>query len=319
MTASIHIHTLQEAPERQPTYLAVGSFDGVHKGHQALLQAMIARAKQDNVRTAVLTFFPHPKRVVARQTGRYYITTLADRIELLAQQGVDLIITHPFDETVQHTRAADFMQQLVTYLDLRQLWGGNFALGYQREGDIPYLRRLGRSLGYTVELVDALTLHKGKRVSSSRIRRAMAEGDMETVNGCLGRPYHLEGVVVKGDQRGRTIGFPTANLSVWEELLLPTNGVYAAIAVVDGESFMAATNIGTRPTVDGRSVVVEPHLLDFSGDLYGRTLRLHFYHRVRPEKKFDSLEALKKQIARDVQTTRQILQEDSSAAANYHT
>ncbi len=310
MTAPIHIHTLQEAPDRQPTYLAVGSFDGVHKGHQALLQAMIARARQDNVRTAVLTFFPHPKRVVAGQTGRYYITTLADRIELLAQQGVDLIITHPFDETVQHTRAADFMQQLVTYLDLRQLWGGNFALGYQREGDIPYLRKLGRSLGYTVELVDALTLYKDKRVSSSRIRRAMAEGNMETVNGCLGRPYHLEGVVVKGDQRGRTIGFPTANLSVWEELLLPANGVYATAAVVDGKTFMAATNIGTRPTVDGRSVVVEPHLLDFSGDLYGRTLRLHFYHRVRPEKKFDSLDALKAQIARDVQTTRQLLQEE---------
>lgn len=304
MPAVTRINSLSAAPEKQPTYLAIGSFDGVHLGHQALLRQLVAAARRDGARAAVLTFFPHPTRIVRNLTGRYYLASLDDRVELLAAAGIDLIITHPFNEAVRHTRAADFMGQLVTHLDMRQLWGGNFALGYQREGDIPFLRQLGESMGYSVALVDAMVVYEGERISSSRVRRALAEGNLEEVNGCLGRPFHINGTVIQGDHRGRTIGFPTANMAVWDEQMLPANGVYATIVQVGGQRHLAATNVGTRPTVDGHTLMVEPHLLDFSGDLYDAELRLEFHHRVRPEQKFDGLDALKAQIAADVAEVR---------------
>lgn len=275
-----------------------------------VLQSLVSAARDDGVRAAVLTFFPHPKRVILDLEGRYYITTLEDRVALLAEQGVDLIITHPFNETVRHIRAADFVEQLCQALDMRQLWGGNFALGYNREGDIPFLRRLGEDKGYTVELVQGMVEYDGELVSSSRVRRSLEEGDMADVRGCLGRPYTLSGVVMQGDQRGRTIGFPTANLAVWDELLLPADGVYAAYAWVGEQRYVAATNVGVRPTVNGRERTVEAHLLDFDGDLYGQEIRLAFMQRIRPEMKFAGLDALKAQIEADVAETRRQLGTD---------
>ncbi|MFQ5400998.1 MAG: bifunctional riboflavin kinase/FAD synthetase [Anaerolineae bacterium] len=301
------VHTLSEVQEITPTYLAVGSFDGVHRGHQVLLQRMVAAARADGARAAVLTFFPHPKRVLKNLRGRYYITSLEDRVALLAAQGINLVITHAFNDEVRRTRAADFMAQLRHSLDMRQLWGGNFALGYQREGDVPFLRRLGEEMGYSVQLVEAMVEEGEELVSSSRVRRCLSAGDIAQLNGCLGRPYHLTGTVVKGDQRGRTIGFPTANLQLWEELILPANGVYATYAWVRERRFLAATNVGVRPTVDGREVMVEAHLLDFDGDLYGETLRLEFVARIRSEKKFSDLDALQAQIQADVAEIKQRL------------
>jgi riboflavin kinase / FMN adenylyltransferase len=296
----IHVEHLTEITNQEPTYLAIGSFDGVHLGHQAVLHSMVAAARAAGMRTAVLTFFPHPTRVLRHVTGPYYITTLADRVRLLAAQGIDLVITHPFNEEVRHTRAADFVEQLHTHLNLRQLWGGDFALGYKREGDVSFLRRLGKARGFTVELVQAMVEVGGERVSSSRVRRGLAEGEIEEVNGCLGRPFHVCGEVVYGNQRGRTIGFPTANLAVWEELILPVNGVYATYAWVGEKRYLAATNVGVRPTVNGHSVTVEAHLLDFSDDLYGQTLRLEFLSHIRAEKKFAGLAELQAQIQTDV-------------------
>jgi riboflavin kinase/FMN adenylyltransferase len=193
------------------------------------------------------------------------------------------------------------------YLDMRQLWGGNFALGYKREGDIPFLRQLGKEKGYTVEQVEAMVMRQGERVSSSRIRRSLLEGDIREVNGCLGRPYCISGVVVEGQKIGRTIGFPTANLDYWSEQLLPDNGVYATYAWLDDERHVAATNVGIRPTVNGLALTVEAHLLDFDADIYGRTLRLEFIDRIRPEMKFPGLDALKAQIQADVQRVRNLL------------
>lgn len=311
MPAHFHVEQLTEITktlDREPTYLAIGSFDGVHRGHQALLQQLSAAARRDGVRSAVLTFFPHPKRVIQNLTGPYYLARREDRVALLAQQGVDLIITHPFNETVRQTRAAAFVDELIATLDMRQLWGGYFALGYQREGDIPHLRQLGQEKGYDVVLVDALVQYEGERVSSSRIRRALAEGNLEEVNGCLGRPFHIRGTVVEGDRRGRTIGFPTANMAVWAEQMLPAKGVYATMVEFDGERHVAAANVGVRPTVNGHTLMVEPHLLDFEGDLYGRELRLEFHHRVRPEQKFSGLNELKAQIAADVAQVRLLLE-----------
>ena len=302
-----HVTHLTQVSERQPTFLAIGSFDGVHRGHQALLQQMVAAAKAAGARTAVLTFFPHPARVIRQLDGRYYLTTLADRVKLLAEQGIDLVITHPFDEEVRHTHAADFVEQLCHYLGMCQLWGGNFALGYKREGDIPFLRRLGEKKGYTVELMEAMTQYEDELVSSTRIRRSLAEGLITEVNGCLGRPFHLNGIVMLGAQRGRTIGFPTANLQVWDEQLLPAYGVYATYACFANQRIPAATNLGVRPTVDGHNLSIEAHLLDFSGDLYDKEINLEFINHIRPEMKFSGLDALKAQIQSDVTAVRQQL------------
>ena len=305
--SKIRVEQLSDVTERRPTFVAIGSFDGVHLGHQAVLQKMVNAARMVAARTAVLTFFPHPKRVIQNLTAPYYLSTLEERVAFLAQLGIDLIITHPFNETVQHTRAAEFVADLCHYLDMRQLWGGNFALGYQREGDIPFLRRLGEEKGYTVEQVEAMVFWQGERVSSSRIRHSLLAGDMAEANGCLGRPYGVSGVVVEGQKMGRTIGFPTANIDFWPEQLLPANGVYATYAWLDSTRYFAATNVGIRPTVNGRAVTVEAHLLDFDMDIYGRTLRLEFIERIRPEMKFAGLEALKAQIQVDVDRVRELL------------
>ncbi|MCB8977679.1 MAG: bifunctional riboflavin kinase/FAD synthetase [Ardenticatenaceae bacterium] len=301
------VEQLSDVTERVPTFVAVGSFDGVHLGHQAVLQAMISEAKAIGARTAVLTFFPHPKRVIQKMTEPYYLGTLDQRVELLSSLGIDLIITHPFNDAVRQTRAATFVDDLCRYLDMRQLWGGNFALGYNREGDIPTLRQLGEERGYIVQQVEAMVLFQGERVSSSRIRRSLLEGDMAEVNGCLGRPYCVSGTIVEGKKMGRTIGFPTANVDFWDEQLLPANGVYATYAWLGEERHLAATNVGVRPTVNGSAVTVEAHLLNFDADIYGRTLRLEFIDRIRPEMKFAGLDALKAQIAADVAQVRTFL------------
>lgn len=272
---------------------------------------MVDRARRDNARTAALTFFPHPRRVLQTLPPRFYITTLDDRIHLLAEQGLDVIITHPFDDEVRHIRAADFVDQLIATLDMRELWGGNFALGYQREGDISFLRSQGREKGFTVELVDAMVEWNGQLVSSRRVRGALEAGNIAEVNGCLGRFYSVRGPVIKGDQRGRTIGFPTANLSLWDELLLPANGVYATYAWLGDERYAAATNVGVRPTVNGNHLRVEAHLLDFDRDIYGEEMRLEFISRVRPERKFAGLEELRPQIAADVADVRRLVADAS--------
>lgn len=296
----VRVTDLHEVDHKQPTCVAIGSFDGVHLGHQALLRRMVERARAAGMRTAALTFFPHPRRVLQTLPPRFYLTTLNDRVHLLAAQDIDLIITHPFDDEVRRIRAADFVDHLIDTLDMKQLWGGNFALGHNREGDVPFLRRQGEEKGFTVETMGQPVSWGGDLVSSRRIRQALEEGDMAAVNGCLGRYYCVRGPVVKGDQRGRTIGFPTANLAVWDELLLPANGVYATYAWVGGERYRAATNVGTRPTVDGLKLTVEANILDFDADIYGEEVRLEFVQRVRPEMKFSGLDALKAQIAADV-------------------
>jgi riboflavin kinase/FMN adenylyltransferase len=269
---------------------------------------MVAEAGKDGARSAVLTFFPHPKRVLSGDHGRYYINTIEDRLALLAGLGPDLVITHIFDNRVRMTRAAGFVDQMLTHLDMRQIWGGNFAFGYRREGNLEFLRREGAARGFEVRTVAAMHTFEDKLVSSSRVRRGLDAGDIHDVNGCLGRRHTLSGVVFRADQRGRTIGFPTANLDVWEELLLPADGVYAAYAFLDGRRYVAAVNIGVRPTVNGRERTVEAYLLDYEGgEFYGETLQIAFEKRIRPEQRFSGLDALRAQITRDVEETRATL------------
>ncbi len=304
----MHVSHLTEVIEKRPTFLAIGVFDGVHRGHQQLLQQMAAAARAENARPAVLTFFPHPMTVIHGRAGRLYLCTLEERVALLAQQGVELVITHPFNEEVRQTRAIDFVHQLCHQLALRQLWGSSFGLGYNREGDLEFLRRVGPEKGFTVHHFNEIVTWEGEPVSSSRVRQALERGALAETTGCLGRPYRLTGTVVKGDGRGRTIGVPTANLSVWEEQILPANGVYAAYAWVGGERYAAATNVGVRPTVDGHQLVVEAHLLAFDRDIYGEPVSLDFVARIRDEQKFPGLEALIAQIRADIGRVNELLQ-----------
>lgn len=295
------VEDLAEIEERRPTFLAIGVFDGVHRGHQQLLQTMAAEARTAGAQPVVLTFFPHPKEVIQGLDGRLYLTSLEQRVELLGEQGIEMVVIHPFNDEVRTTRAADFIDRLCRHFELRELWGGSFSLGYQREGTTSYLRELGKERGFTVRHIENLVTWEGEAVSSSRIRRALAEGNMEEVNGCLGRPFRVTGTVVKGDRRGHTIGFPTANLNMWEQQLLPARGVYAAYAYLGEERYVAATNVGVRPTFGEPGLLVEAHLLDFDADIYGEELALEFIERIRDEQKFSGLEALKAQIEADVE------------------
>jgi riboflavin kinase/FMN adenylyltransferase len=298
------VDSLLAVGERKPTFLAVGVFDGVHLGHQHLLQQMVHEARRAGARPAVLTFFPHPKAVIQGLAGRLYLTTLDRRVRLIAAQGIELVVVLPFNEETRTTRAADFVEQLRRYLDLRQLWGGGFSLGYQREGNATFLRALGERKGFTVHEMHELVRWNGERVSSSRVRDALAVGNMSEVNGCLGRPFCVSGDVVQGDRRGHVLGFPTANLAVWEQQLLPANGVYATWARRGGQRYVAATNVGVRPTVDDARLSVEAHFLDFDQDIYGETVALDFIARIRDERRFSGLDALKAQIKNDVDAVR---------------
>lgn len=304
---SISITTLDSLKETRPTFLAIGVFDGVHLGHQQMLQNMVAAARQAGASSAVLTFFPHPGAVINQKQGRIYICTLQERLLLLTELGLDLVITHSFDDQVRQTPAGEFVNQLSRNLSLRQLWGGAFSLGFNREGDLPFLKNMGKHNNFSVHQVETMVQWEGKPVSSSRVRQALRSGEIDEINGCLGRTYRLVGTVIHGDGRGGPMGIPTANLKIWEELILPANGVYAAYAWLDDQKYRAAINVGYRPTVNGHTLNVEAHLLDFEGDIYGQELSLEFVRRIRDEHKFSNLDALVNQIKADIETVRRHL------------
>lgn len=305
-----HVMSLEAANPSRPTMVAVGMFDGVHRGHQHLLRRLVADARARDCAPAVLTFFPHPDVVLGRAAGRYYLTSPEQRAALLAALGVELVVTHPFDDHVRHVRAAVFVDQLLARLRMCALWvGPEFALGYKREGNVDFLREQGAQKGFAVEVVNLVTSDEnGDIISSSSLRAALNEGAIDRVSRGLGRPYRLEGEVVHGNGRGRTIGFPTANIAVWDQQLLPANGVYAGWAHLDGETFLAVANVGQRPTFDGGFVTVEAHLLDFDRDIYGRHLAFDVVARLRAEQKFNGVEALIAQIQRDIAAGRAVLQ-----------
>jgi riboflavin kinase/FMN adenylyltransferase len=297
----------------QKAFLAVGSFDGVHRGHQYLVRSMVAEAHAQAGTPTVLTFFPHPSVVLGRRASTLYLTTPEERAALLAKIGVEVVITHPFTLEFSHTSAADIIARLVSDLGLRSLWAGmDFALGHNREGDREYLSGAGARLGFEVHSVDPL-IEEGAPISSSRIRRALSEGDMAEVNRCLGRPFTLTGQVVHGAQRGATIGIPTANVAVWEARAVPARGVYATWAEIGARRLPSVTNIGVRPTFAGQAEaqVVETHILDFNEDLYGQPLTVSFVARLRAETKFAGVEALLLQIRADIEQSRAILRDSS--------
>lgn len=303
-----HVYDLASIQLDQPSVVTIGVFDGVHRGHQHLIRRLVKSAREQGRLAVVLTFFPHPDVVLRGLSGRYYLTTPQQRADLMGDLGVDHVITLPFNEEFRHIRAAAFVDMMCEHLKLESLWvGADFALGYKREGNIEFLRAQGEQKGFSLEAIDLVGEDGIATFSSTAIREALTAGDVEGARRLLGRAYSVSGEVVHGDHRGRTIGFPTANIAVWNEQVVPAYGVYAGWATVNGEQHMAVTNVGMRPTFEGQNLRVEAHLLDFNRDIYGEIVTFTFESHVRPEKKFDGIQALMTQITADSQSARAYL------------
>jgi riboflavin kinase/FMN adenylyltransferase len=293
-------------------WLTIGVFDGVHLGHQALINQLTAGAHANSAPAVVLTFNPHPAVVLA---GRQIpvLTTLDERAGLLFQLGVDVVISLEFTRELAAQSAHDFMQLVTSHLGLKKLLiGYDFALGRDRAGNFEHLSQVGTELGFQVSALEPVLLGQGI-ISSTQIRQTLASGDVRAASAMLGRPYSLSGPVVPGDGRGRTIGIPTANVDVPTPQAMPMNGVYACWALLEDQPHPAVVNIGLRPTFTAQGATgeilprIEAHLLDQHTDLYGRTLTLQFVERLRDEQKFPSIDALVTQIQADIRSAHGLL------------
>ena len=281
--------------QRRPRDLAVGEFDGVHVGHREVIRGA----------DTVLTFEPHPRTVVSPDSAPKLLTSLDTKAELIAGLGVRELVVIPFDGARAEQSAEAFVEsELVERLDARSVSvGENFRFGHKARGDAALLQGNDAFATRVVELVEL----EGEIVSSTHIRGLVTAGNVATAQRFLGAPFTMRGLVVHGDKRGRTLGFPTANLVPDAKLVVPDHGIYACRAEVDGQAHIAAVNVGVRPTfTSGRGLLVEAFLLDFEGDIYGKPLRLEFLDRLRGERRFDSVDALVEQMDRDVAQTRRV-------------
>ncbi len=301
------VRALEPGLASRPSALTMGKFDGVHLGHRRLVETTVERARSLGLASAVLTWEPHPNAVIRPGQPLQLLTSLEEKIELIGRLGPDLLIVAPFTAETMATSAEAYMRQIVAAAPLRELWvGEDFAMGRGRAGDVPNLMAIGVELGFAVGAVSKVIVG-GQPVSASRVRELLRAGDVAGAEPLLGRPFGLRGLVVQGDQRGRTIGFPTANLQIDPIHVLPADGVYACRVYLNGEGLPAVTNIGVRPTFDGLRRTVEAHLLDWSGDLYGQSIRIEFTQRLRGEQKFAGIEALVAQIRSDADQARELL------------
>ena len=291
---------------KEKTIYALGFFDGVHLGHQALLTACKHLAQLNHCRAGAVTFGSHPEALV-KGTPPMLINTVEQRCRILQDYGMAQIRVLPFDEKLRSMHWQTFLESLLAEGAAGFVCGDDFRFGYRGEGDAEKLAAFCRERSLPWEVVQAQNLHD-TRISSTHIRKLLETGQMAEAVCFLGHPHVISGTVVPGRQLGRTIGIPTANLLLPEGVICPRFGVYAAEAEVEGKKYPAVTNIGTRPTVEGDHVTVEPWILDFDGDLYGKRLTLLLHHFLRPEQKFSSLEELKSQIQKDAVQTRKMLQ-----------
>lgn len=303
----IEIESLDALRPARDVVMTIGSFDGLHRGHRLLVEQLVAYAQETARLSAALTFFPHPRTLLQPSAWPGYLSTPQERRALMAEVGVDILVVLPFTPQLARTSAEEFLRALHASLRLRELWvGSDFALGRDRQGDVPALRALAPQIGFTLRVVEPL-YEDGLPISSTRIRALLAEGDVSRAARLLGRPYAFEAEVVRGYQRGRKLGFRTANLRILPEQAVPANGVYAVWALVEGRRWPAVGNIGIRPSFDAGERLLEVHLLDYDGDLYGQQLRVEFVQRLRPELRFDDVQALIAQVGRDIETTRRLL------------
>jgi len=304
-----------EEPLVRPV-LTVGNFDGIHVGHRAILDIVVSRARALAGQAVVYTFDPHPRKVLRPEGAPKLLTTLEQRLELLEAAGVDAVIVETFTREFAGTPAEVFIREVIhrRIRPLEVYVGYDFHFGRDREGSMRLLTELGPRLGFSVTIIPEVVVDGGD-VNSTRIRQVLAESRVAEASLLLGRPYTIRGRIAPGDRRGRSLGFPTANLDPENEVL-PGAGVYAGrLRLLDagappaGQTFAAVTNVGTRPTFrDGGEVLAEAHLLDFEGDLYGRRVELSFLACLRPERRFASVDSLRAQIRADVEAARQRLE-----------
>ncbi len=289
----------------RPAAITLGVFDGVHLGHVHLIDGMMERAAARGLVSGIVTLHPSPVQVLRPEVRVAYITSLEERVERLRATGVDFVAPLTFTSEVAELSARDFLAMLHDALGMAYLlMGPDNAFGRGREGTPARVAEIAAELGFELEVLEEALGEGAGRVSATAIRRAIHEGDMETATRLLGRPFSLRGPVVRGAERGRTIGFPTANMAITPDRAMPAFGVYVSRAYVGGATYMGATNIGVKPTFEGERPSVETYLLDFEGDLYGRELRIELVHRLRGEVKFDGIEALVAAVGADVAAAR---------------
>jgi riboflavin kinase/FMN adenylyltransferase len=296
-----HFHNVEEIHLEQ-SWLTIGSFDGVHLGHQQIIHDLVKGAHDNGQPAVVVTFHPHPQLIIKEEGRPFYLTLPAKRAQLLGDLGVDIVLTYPFSRETSQMRAEEFIALLHRRLQFSRLWVGyDFALGRNREGDPAFLKNLGQQFGYTLKEILPYSID-GELVSSSRIRKSIREGEVREAAAYLGRSFEVTGTVIIGENRGKSLGFATSNLDVPQEMVDIKPGVYACLTDVDGQTWKAVTNIGFRPTF-GEGLLsprIEAHLLGFSGNLYGEELSLRFVERLRDEMKFDQVSDLQAQIKVDI-------------------
>ena len=291
---------LTSADIATPTVLTMGVFDGLHLGHQEIIKTVVSRARALNAASTIITFEPHPRAVLHPETAPPMLQTLEQKLEGMQRLGVDQVIILHFDKQLAAMPGGDFIRDILhdRLKALEVYLGRGFAFGYKREGNFDVLKMLSEELGFFAGEVGEVKL-RGHRISSTMIRRLLKAGRVNLPRRMLGRPYGVAGTVIGGRQVGRNLSFPTANLQV-ENTIIPADGVYITLTLVDGEWRRSLTNIGFRPTFEGELArSIESFLIDFDGDLYGKSLRLRFLHRLRAEKKFPDVKALQEQISRD--------------------
>ena len=283
--------------------VTIGTFDGVHIGHQSILKKIISYSISNNCNSIVLTFFPHPRMVLQGDNTIKLLNTIEEKSKLFSNIGIDNLIVHPFDKEFSRLTAEDFVKKiLIEKLNIQKIIiGYDHRFGRNRSANIEDLIAFGEKYDFEVEQISAQEISEIS-VSSTKIRKFLSEGEVETSNKFLGYPYFITGKVVKGNQIGRTINFPTANIKIPEEYkLIPKNGVYIISCNIESVNYFGMANIGTNPTVSGLEQKIEVHFFSFNKDIYNLEIQVDFHHRIRDEKKFDSLDELKNQLNKDKQ------------------
>lgn len=287
--------------DKKPSVVTIGTFDGVHIGHKAILKRVTDAAEANRLESVLLTFFPHPRQVVQSVSNLRLINTIEEKKKLLEKEGLNSLVIHPFTKEFSRLTAEEYVRDvLVKELAAKKIIiGYDHRFGRNRTADISDLKEYGKIYGFEVVEISAQELDE-VAVSSTKIRRALENGDIATANNYLGYDYFLTGTIVKGRKIGRTINFPTANIHIDETYkLIPKIGVYVVRTIINNKIYYGITSIGTNPTVNGEAKTIETHLLDFEGDLYGEALEISFLKYIREEKKFDSVPELQSAIEQD--------------------
>lgn len=297
-------HSINDFSSTKKTILTLGTFDGVHFGHKKILERVIQKTKNEDYESLVLTFFPHPRMVLQEHSDIKLLNTINEKIDLLEQIGIENLVIHPFDETFSRLTAEEFVTTvLVDRFHIQKIIiGHDHRFGRNRTANIDDLITFGKEYDFEVEQISVQEINDIS-VSSTKIRMALLEGDMDLANKYLGYEYFLTGIVVKGKQLGRTISFPTANLQIEENYkLIPQNGVYIVKSIINQKTVFGMMNIGFNPTVSGQNQSIEIHYFDFDADLYSQKIRVSMLHRIRSEQKFESVSLLKEQLEKDALT-----------------